>query len=143
MAFVARFKLDADLASKKESIEQQIPYIESLKPVEILIRQTQLKLSTIDSLYKNQVDYPLILKKIAAQTPAGVKIINLNFEKNVGKVTIHLNAQSQSNNDLAAFLGGLKQDQLFSDVNLTSIGVEKGGLTFSLSFQAKLGGVSS
>lgn len=138
IAFVARFKLDADLASKKEAIEQQIPYIESLKPIEILIRQTQLKLSTIDSIHNTSSDYGQILKKIADQTPNGVKIINLNFEKNQTKVAVRLNAQAQSNNDLATFLGGLKQDPFFSDVNVTSLGFEKGSLIFSLSAQAKL-----
>ncbi len=143
IAFGARFKLDADLASKKEAIEQQIPYIESLKPFEILIRQTQLKLSTIDSVRKTSPNYPEILKKIADQTPAGVRIINLNIAKDVAKVSITLNGQAQNNSDVSTLLGGLKQDSFFSDVNITSIGVEKGVLIFSLSIQAKLGGKSS
>ena len=140
IAFGARFKLDADLASKKESIEQQIPYIESLKSVEILIRQTQLKLESLNSLYQTQADYPQILKKIADQTPAGVKIINLNMEGDVNKTTINLNGQAQTNNDLAIFLGGLKQEKMFSDINITSIGFERGSLIFSLSTQAKSAG---
>ena len=145
IAFITRFKFDADLASKKEAIEQQIPYIESLKPFEILIRQTQFKLSTIDSFYKTYADYPQILKKIAGQTPFGVKIVGLNMEKDVTKVTIHLTAQAQSNNDVAIFLAGLKQDQLFSDVTITGISFEKGSLNFSLSFLTKStpGGKSS
>lgn len=138
VAFIARFKLDADLASKKEAVEQQIPYIESLKNIEILIRQTQLKLSTLNSLHSNYPDYGQILKKIADQTPIGVKIINLNLEKNVAVVTIHLNAQAQSNNDVATFVGGLKQDPQFSDVTISSIGLEKGSLNFSLNAQVKL-----
>src|SRR5688500_12046830 len=60
IAFITRFKLDEDLASKKEAIEQQIPYIESLKPYEILIRQNQLKLATIDSFYKTYPNYDQI-----------------------------------------------------------------------------------
>ena len=145
IAFITRFKFDADLASKKEAIEQQIPYIESLKPFEILIIQTQFKLSTIDSFYKTYADYPQILKKIAGQTPFGVKIVGLNMEKDVTKVTIHLTAQAQSNNDVAIFLAGLKQDQLFSDVTITGISFEKGSLNFSLSFLTKStpGGKSS
>lgn len=138
IAFGARFKLDADLQSKKEAIDQQIPYLESLKPVELLVRQTQLKLSTIDSLYKNYANYPQILKKIADQTPAGVKIISLRMERGVSKVSINLSAQSQSNTDVGILLGGLKQDQFFSDINITSISLEKGLLSFSLSIQAKL-----
>lgn len=140
IAFIARFKLDADLQENKESIEQQIPYIESLKPFEVLIRQTQFKLSTIGTFYKTYADYPKILKEIADQTPAGVKIIGLNLESGVSKVTINLNAQSQTHNDLKIFLSGLSTGQLFSDVAITSIGFEKGSLNFSLSAQVKLAG---
>lgn len=142
IAFVSRFKLDADLASKKEAIEQQIPYIESLKPFEILIKDTQLKLATIDSVYKTSPDYEQILKRIAGQTPAGVRIINLTMKKDVAKVMIHLNAQAQNNSDLATLLGGLKQDQSFSEVEITSISFDKGSLNFSLAAQAKSGGIS-
>ena len=138
IAFIARFKLDANLQSNKESIEQQIPYIESLKPVEILIRQTQLKLSTIDSFYQNYVDYPQILKAIADQTPVGIKISNLTLDRSTSIVTVNLSAQAQNNSDLATFLAGLKQDQLFPDASITSIGFEKNNLIFSLKFTTKL-----
>lgn len=137
-AFIARFKLDADLQANKEAIEQQLPYIESLKPFETSIRQTQFKLSTIDTLYKTYADYPKVIKTIAGQTPAGVKIISLNLEKSIDKITIRLNGQAQNNKDLAIFLGGLKQDQSFTNTSITSIGFEKGSLTFSLSSTAKL-----
>ncbi|MBI2597390.1 PilN domain-containing protein [Candidatus Daviesbacteria bacterium] len=138
LAFIARFKLDADIASTKEDIEQQIPYIESLKPFEILIRQTQLKLSTINSFYVNYPDYSQVMKKVADQTPAGVKIGNLSLEKNINKTTIRLSGVAQNNTDLSVFVGGLKQDQLFVDTTITSIGFEKGNISFSLSFSAKL-----
>lgn len=138
IAFIARFKLDADLQANKEAIEQQLPYIESLKPFEILIRQTQFKLLTIDSFYKGYADYGQILKNIADQTPAGVKISSLNLDKNASTITVNINAQAQSNNDLATFYGGLKQDKLFPDANVTSIGFEKGGLIFSIRFTTKL-----
>lgn len=141
IAFGARFKLDADLASKKEAIEQQIPYIESLKPYEILVRQTQLQLSTINTLKTNAADYPLILKKIADQTPLGVKLISMNFDKSIDKVTLQINAQAQSNNDLTSFVAGLKSDQSFSDINLTSIGLEQGVVHFSITTSAHLAGL--
>lgn len=138
IAFISRFKLDADLADKKEAIEQQIPYIESLKPFEILIRQTQFKLSTIASFRKTDADYGQILKRIADSTPVGVKIISLNMKKETDQVTINLNATAQNNNDLVIFTNGLKQDQFFADATITSLGFEKGALNFSLSSQVKL-----
>lgn len=132
VAFITRFKFDADLASKKEAIEQQIPYIESLKPYEILIRQTQLKISTILTARSELVDYPIILKRIADQTPLGVKIISLNMENGVGKVIFTMSAEAQNNNDVTSFVQGLKEDSSFSDINLTNIGLEQGMIRFTL-----------
>lgn len=141
IAFIARFKFDADLATNKEAINQKIPFLENQKSFEVQIRQTQFKLSTIDSFHKNYVDYGQILKNIATQTPPSVKIISLNMGKNVGFVAIQLSAVAQTNNDLAIFVNGLKQDQSFSNVNITGIGVKKGSVTFSLSAQTKLTGL--
>ncbi len=137
LAFITRFKFDADIASKKEAIDQQIPYIESLKPYEVLIRQTQLKLSTVDTVKNSAPNFSEILKKIADQTPAGVKIISINLQKNVSQITIQLSGQSQTNNDLTVFTSGLNQDQSFSDVNISSIGLEKGLINFSISASFK------
>lgn len=138
VVFIARFKLDEDLASKKEAIERQIPYIESLKSFETQVRQTQLKLTTISSFRKTLIDYPNVLKNIADQTPLGVKIISIKLERSAQQIIIQLNGIALTNNDLANFLSGLKQDQLFSDVTITSIGFDKNVLNFSIKAQANL-----
>ncbi len=138
IAFIARFKLDADLASNKEAIDQKIPFLEAQKPFEVQIRQTQFKISTINAFRNNYIDYGQILKKIANQTPSGVKITSINLEKNIESVNIQLTASATNNNDLATFINGLKQDPTFSNVNITSIDIEKGNLTFSLTGQTKL-----
>lgn len=137
IAFISRFKLDGDLASKKETIEQQISYIESLKNYEILIRQTQLKLSTIAAAKTNSADYPTILKKIAGQTPTGVKLTSLNLGKNIGQANIQINAQAKSNNDVASFVAGLQEDPTFSEVNLTSIVLDQGVISFTITASNK------
>ena len=137
LAFIARFKLDADLQSNKEAIEQQLPYIESLKPFEVLIRQTQFKLATIDGFYKSYADYAQILKKISDQTPSSVKITSFGLDKNKTTINVNLNAEAQTNNDLVAFFGALKQEQFFPDVAITNISFEKGSLIFSMKFTAK------
>ena len=143
IAFLTRFKLDADLAQNKETIEGQIPFIESLKPYEILIRQTQLKLSTIESVRNSSPNFGQILKKISDQTPQGVKLSNINMEGGVGKVTIQMNGQAQTNADLSSFLAGLKQESIFTNVNLASIGLEQNLIRFTISFNTQEGGGSS
>lgn len=132
IAFVTRFKLDADLASNKEAAENQIPYIQSQRPVEVLIRQTQLKLATIKAFRENSPDYVSILRHISSQTPQGVKILKLDLEKEVGKITIRITGQAQSNTDVTTFVSGLKQDKEFSNVNLTSAGLDQGAIHFSI-----------
>lgn len=141
IAFVARFKLDGDLAAKKEAIEEQIPYIESLKPYEILIRQTQLKLSTIATVKKEALDFSIILKKIADQTPLNVKLTAINIEKEVDNADIRINGQTQVSSDLTSFMAGLKEEESFSNVNITNIGLEQGIITFSIEAAAKLASV--
>lgn len=131
IAFISRFKLDADLASKKEDIEQQIPFIQSLNSYEILIRQTQLQIATIKAFFASAPDYPQILRTIADQTPLGVKIASLNLEKGVDKVSINIIAQAQTNNDLSSFVVGL-QEAGFGGVTLTGIGLEQGTIRFTL-----------
>ncbi|MBI2040161.1 PilN domain-containing protein [Candidatus Microgenomates bacterium] len=138
LAFIFRFKLDADIASTKEKIDEQIPYVESLRNYEILIKQIQLKLSTIGAFNQNYADYPEILKRISDQVPSGIKINTMGLQKDVGKITIRINAQAQSNNDLLTFLLGMREDQYFTDVSLVSVGLEQGIIRFILNASAKV-----
>lgn len=139
VAFITRFKLDADLASKKEAIEEQVPYIESLKDYEVLIKKTQLKLSTIDTAKKDYVDWPIIFKKIADQTPQDTKILHINIDGKVGTATIHITGQTPTGSDLSSFIAGLKEDNTLNNVSLTSIGLEEGVVKFAIDASAQTG----
>ncbi|MBI2019805.1 PilN domain-containing protein [Candidatus Daviesbacteria bacterium] len=141
IAFVFRFKLDADIAEIKEEIEvNQLPYIKNLQPFEILIRQTQLKLSSINGFLQSNPDYALILKKIADQMPVSVSLRSLSLEKSLDKISIQINGQAQNNNDLAAFQANLKQDSFFSGVSLSSVGLEEGVIRFTIKANASVAG---
>ena len=72
-----------------------------------------------------------MLKSIANQTPTNVKIITLNLTKNVGKVSVSINAQAQNNNDLSSFIEGLKQEG-FNPVSLGNVGLEQGLIRFTI-----------
>lgn len=145
IAFITRFKLDADLEANKEKIVvEQSPYIESQKSFEVLTREIQLKLSTIGSFKSDYVDFPQILKRIADKTPDGVRLITINFEKVVGKIDLQLSAYAASSNDMTLFVSGLKQDPLFSNLNVASVTFDKGSLNFTLEGQVsqEVGGKS-
>lgn len=131
-AFLSRFKFDADLADTKEKIDQQIPFIESLKSDESLVRQTQLQLATVKDIRLNSIDHPQVLQSIARYTPQGVRIITLGLEKSDKSVNLRISGRAQSNNDLASFLAGLKQDKNFSEITLTNAGLDQSVITFGL-----------
>ena len=133
IAFVARFKLDSDIASKKEAIEIERAFVQGLKSYETLIRQTQLKLSTISTFRANSPDYPEILSTIASQTPLSVTILTLKMEKEIGKVKITISAAAKDNNDVSNFLAGLKESGSFSQVSLDSVGLNQGLINFLIS----------
>lgn len=138
IAFAARFKLDADIAAKKEAIEEQIPYIESLKLYETLIRQTQLKLTTIATAKTNSLDFTIIFKKIAEQTPVNTKITIINIGRNQNTATVHIAGQTQTSNDLIAFVTALRKDTTFSGVDLISVGLEQDVIKFTVDAVAKI-----
>ncbi len=138
IAFGARFKLDSDLSSKKDAIEEKIPYIESLKPYEILIRETQLKLATIDTVKKSSPDWPAVFQKIADQTPSNVKVINISIKKDVGGAGVNITGQTQVSSDITNFVTGLKGEDSFSKVNLAGVEQEQGVIKFTIEASAKL-----
>lgn len=131
-AFITRFFLDAQLIDKTEKINSQVQFIKSKKEDEVLIRQTQLKLTTINAFYNDLADYPLILKNIAGQTPLGVKVSNISLEKTVGKINIQITAQAESNNDVSSFVAGLRESQFFSDVRLTGVNLDQNLIRFTI-----------
>lgn len=138
IAFITRFKFDADLAAKNEAIAEQVPYIESLRPYELLIKDTQLKLSTINTVKSNALDWQLLLKKIAGQVPISTTITGINIDNNIGSANIHISGQTQYNSDIGNFVVGLKEDNTFNNVNLASINLEQGVIKFTIDTQAKL-----
>lgn len=136
IAFLARFKLDADIASKKEEIDQKVPFIQSLKAYETIIRQTQLKITTLETFYSQDPNYTKLLDQIAQNTPLGVKLSNLSLTKDVSKINIQLSAQAQTNTDLIGFISALKKDSNFSSVNLSNITLDQNIINFTVTATA-------
>lgn len=131
-AFLARFKLDGELADTKEAIENQIPYIESLAPDEAKIRKLQFQITSIKERRKQAINYPEIFEAVAAQTPKGVSLANLSLENNLGGLTIKITGRAANDLDLSSFTTGLKQDQRFGELQLKSISLEQGSINFSI-----------
>lgn len=132
IAFLSRFKFDADLQNTKEAIEAQLPFIQSLKTDEALIRRTQLQLATIKDIRLNSLNLVNILNQISEQTPQGVKLTLMNFKSQVGMVEVKMTGQSASNGDITAFFNNLKTNPNFKDLNIGGIGLNQGIVIFTI-----------
>src|SRR3990167_3533893 len=131
-AFMFRFKLDADIASTREAIEEQIPFIDSLNNDEKLIRKTQFQLTTIKTTKQSSPDFANILDNISKQTPSGVTLSTLNMGNGIGNVSLKLVASATDNTQLNSFIAGLKSTNLFSDLTLADVSFESGLINFTL-----------
>lgn len=136
VAFLSRFKLDSDLANNTEAIDQKIPFIESYKPDEILIRQTQQQLSLLKTIKQDSPNYTAILSSIASQTPTRVVLKNIDMQKLEGVITLKVTGQAQNNNELSSFLNGLRGNPNFSEINLDGVTLDEGLINFTLTGKA-------
>lgn len=133
-SFITRFKFDADLDDLKRKINLDLPYVEGLAADEALIKQTQLRLTTINQNYTQTPDWQTVFNKISSQMPGSVKITSLSFEKNgnTGNLSFKLNALTGSNTDLAVFLNNLRKDVYFKDINLANISFDQEQIIFTI-----------
>ncbi len=136
-AFLVRFKLDADLASTKEAIDQQVPYIESLASDEALIRQTQFQLATIKAVKQNSLDLNKVIQTVASETPSGVTIKTIHTEGSPGKTSIRITATAIDNSAISSFLAGLKKDASLDNLNLVDVSLEQNIINFTITASIK------
>lgn len=137
-AFLARFKLDSDLSTTREAIEQQVPFIESLASDEALIRQTQFQLATVREMRQDSPDYASIAQKIAKQTPSGIILKTLSMTKNRSNADIRIAGTASDNTQLTSFIAGLRADSIFQDLDLVDVSLEGGTLSFTITVSTKL-----
>ncbi len=136
-AFLSRFKFDNDLSETKDKIKHQIPYVQSKVPDENLIRKTQLQLAIIKKTYAERIDYSAVLQKVSKQTPGGIHLTTLNIEKTSTEAALRISGRSESNNDIASLVYGLKNDDSFANVTLASASLDQAVISFSLTAQVK------
>lgn len=132
-AFVLRYKLDAELLDIQDQINDQIPYIQSLKQNEMVIRQTQLQLSTIHQIKNNNPNYAAIFAHIAALTPYNTKLTSIALDRaqSFPKTTLTISGQTPSNLEISTLVKTLQKDPFFAEVTLSNISFE-GQVTFTI-----------
>lgn len=125
-AFIYRYKLDTDLSDLNEKIQEQVPYIQSLKSDEDLIRLTQFQLASIRQIKDDNPDFAQAITKIAAITPQNIRLTTLNFDRTQSypETNMVISGLTPSNIELSAFISALKKDPAFSKITLTNISLE-------------------
>lgn len=139
-AFISRFKLDSDLSGLQDQIKEQIPYIQSLKKDENLIRQTQFQLASIKNTRSTNPDWGKLLTKIAAITPINTRLTNINIDTTETKnqTIIAITGEASSNIELAALLKALQADEeTFINPGLTNISYDKKAVIFTITADLK------
>lgn len=132
-AFLARFKLDADLDSLKTKINQDLPYVEGLEPDEALIKQTQTKLGLIDKTYLTSDKWQETVIELSGQIPQSIVFTGLALEeKDETSVAFRIGATTSSNSDLGIFLNNLRKMENFREINLASIAFEQNQIVFTI-----------
>lgn len=132
-AFLARFKLDADLDNLKRQINLDLPYVEGFATDEALIKQVQTKLGIIDKAYLNADKWQETVLDLSAQIPQSITFIALTLdEKDEESVNFKISGTTFSNSDLGVFLNSLRGDNSFREVNLASIIFDRQQIVFTI-----------
>jgi len=126
VAFVYRYKLDADLLDLQEKINAQIPYIQSLKNDELAIKQTQFQLTSIKQIKNNSPSFAAIVARIAKLTPQTIKLTNIALDRTQSfpKTSVTISGRTPSNLELSTFIKALQKDPNFTDITIANISFE-------------------
>lgn len=130
---IMRATLDEQLADLKDEIEGQVAIVESLKPDEILIKQTQFKLDLVKKTLDNSAQWSAVLTNLSSKTPIGVRFTTLNVDSpQPSNISFRLIGKASNNNDLAIFINSLKKTKEFKNIALINITLEEGVINFTL-----------
>lgn len=140
-AFVYRFKLDADLDTLKTQINKDLPYVEALSTDEAIIKQTQLKLATVQNVYTFTPNWQQAIESIAAEQPRSVRInlISMDSLPSTTQVKLRISGSTSLNSDLAYFIRRLKDKKdendknILKDISLDTVNFDQNQLIFIIS----------
>lgn len=131
--FAMRFSLDAQISDNKELIQKQTQPLTILANEEASIRQTQFKLQFISSKMNQNIDLSNTLGKFAANVPAGLRLNNISIDNSVpAQPSFRATGTASTNTEVNYFVSLLRKEPTFTDIALTSLGVDQNRITFSL-----------
>lgn len=136
--FAMRFSLDAQISDNKELIQKNTQPITILADEEQAVRQTQFKLQFISSKLTSSTDFSNVLSKFATNIPSGIRLNNVSIDNTVpAQPTFRVSGTASTNSDVNFFITLLRKDLAFSDIVLSSLGVDQNRITFSFTGNIK------
>ncbi len=133
-AFIARFKLDRDIANLSDEINQKQAIIKAYAPFEAKFRTTQQRLQVADQALAQQSNYDSILAEINKALPNDVVLSSIDIKDT--ELTIKATALTEPG--MAGMQAQLQQSPLFARVGLVKVDVQQGfesGIQFEIHAQ--------
>lgn len=135
MLLLIKISLSADLDAQKIYFEQREKELDSTQigEIEKEIQTYNLTLSKLKIFYQNQLDFTLLLEKIAKTLPEEVYLTGFNF--NSQNYQISLNGFSPDRQKLLQLKENLAKTEGFKDINFSSASwVPATDISFSVNF---------
>lgn len=136
LVFMARFKLDHDLAGINEEIEKKQLVVQASAELEDELRFLQKRLSAVSRIQSQTLEPSLIIDELNEITPVDVTYSELTINQN----SLALKGASLSNPGVATFLDGLKKSEFFEQIDLRTIssgGIKDPSLKFEVTATLK------
>lgn len=131
--FFIQYRMEGELSSINQQINQQIDHIDSLSPQLVQIGNLQVKLTDIKGTYTNTPDWQGFFSSLADQVPTGVRLVSMTIDhSSPPSLLFKITGTSDSNNDVAVFIKGLRNNTPFKDIVLTNLSLDQNQYDFSI-----------
>ena len=139
VSFIYRFKLDRNLIDQKGNLQQKLQEVESYADFEKEVRFLHKRLDFIYQTDTERLKPDLIINELNKITPSDVVYNDLSIKEGL----INIKGISLSSIGLNTFINNLKNNPIFSKINISSIkskGQQDPTLEFELSASLKESG---
>lgn len=116
-SFLARFKLDRDLANLYEAIRAKQAIIVNSASFEKEFRLFQKRMATCESIMANQLNAVNLISSVAGSTPKDMAFLNFSYVGNKAEIT----GISLSERSVRSLANGLSTAKILDEISVDSL----------------------
>ncbi len=120
MMFIIGFIVWNNRNIARESRNDASKQVSNMKEVEVTATDIYSRLQLISKLKSDRINWNKVLSELAAQTPASVKLVNIDFT-NADKDRVNLAGFASASADVGIFRDQLSKTTLFQYIDLESV----------------------